>query len=179
MTAGGPIFASRTQVGEAFAGGGAEAAHINTVLGRRGGPFETAWVTALASPRSGHVPFLAVLRPDLPVLPMTVFVNKASLTGPLHSALTWGAAQAGVVSGIADAVADGIVPEDDLYDLLLLAAVWVDPEARDEDAVLRNNRAASRAALERGAGQYPAVADMLAARDAATNPFLGRAAGSS
>jgi 5,6,7,8-tetrahydromethanopterin hydro-lyase len=168
-------FAASIQIGEAFAGEGAEAAHLNTVLGRRGGPFETAWVTALASPRSGHVPFLAVLRPDLPVLPRTLFVNKSTLTGPLHSTLTWGAAQAGVATGVADAVAGGVIPLQDLDDLLLLAAVWVDPEARDEGAVLANNREATRTAIERGASGFPSVDDVLAARDTASNPFVGRA----
>mgnify|MGYP001421897508 CR=1 FL=1 len=77
-------FAAVTQVGEAFAGSGAEAAHVNTVLGRRGGPVETAWATALATPRAGHVPFVVVLRPNLPVQPPTLFVNKATLGGDLE-----------------------------------------------------------------------------------------------
>ena len=37
-------------IGESFVGEGAEAAHINTVLGARRGPVGTAWATALANP---------------------------------------------------------------------------------------------------------------------------------
>ncbi|MGO9502765.1 MAG: formaldehyde-activating enzyme [Streptosporangiaceae bacterium] len=40
-------------VGESFAGGEAEAAHVNTVLGRRSGPVAVAWATSLATPRAG------------------------------------------------------------------------------------------------------------------------------
>ena len=69
--------AAGTQVGEGFAGTGADVAHVNTVLGRKGGPVETAWAVALATPRPGHLPFVAVLQPGLPVKPMTLFVNKA------------------------------------------------------------------------------------------------------
>ena len=142
-------FAEITQVGEGFAGSGADAAHVNTVLGRKGGPVETAWAIALATPRPGHLPFVAVLQPGLPVKPMTLFVNKAELRGALHERLTWGAGQAGVASGVARAVAAGIVPPGDADDLLLIAAVWVSWDASDEEAVFRNNRDAASAYLRK------------------------------
>lgn len=167
-------FASMTQVGEAFAGSGANAAHVNTVLGRKGGPVETAWATALATPRAGHVPFVVVLRPSLPVKPMTLFVNKAELRGERHERLTWGAAQAGVAAGVAQAVQEGIVPPGDVDELLLIAAVWVSWDADDEEAVFRNNHAATHAALEAGARLLPDVADVLAAAHAPANPYFRR-----
>jgi 5,6,7,8-tetrahydromethanopterin hydro-lyase len=37
------------QIGEAFVGSGSNAAHVNTVLGRRDGPVALAWATALAT----------------------------------------------------------------------------------------------------------------------------------
>jgi 5,6,7,8-tetrahydromethanopterin hydro-lyase len=40
-------------IGESFIGEGAEAAHINPVLGDRAGPVGVAWGTALATPRTG------------------------------------------------------------------------------------------------------------------------------
>ena len=64
-------------IGESYVGEGAEAAHINTVLGDRDGPVGTAWATALATPRPGHAAFVVILRPNLPVKPLTLFVNKA------------------------------------------------------------------------------------------------------
>jgi 5,6,7,8-tetrahydromethanopterin hydro-lyase len=41
-------------IGESFVGDGAEAAHVNTVLGRRDGPVGVARATALATPRPGN-----------------------------------------------------------------------------------------------------------------------------
>ena len=38
------------QIGESFVGEGAEAAHVNTLLGERGGPVGAAWCTAPANP---------------------------------------------------------------------------------------------------------------------------------
>jgi 5,6,7,8-tetrahydromethanopterin hydro-lyase len=163
-------------VGESFVGEGAEAAHINTVLGGRDGPVGAAWVTALATPRPGNAAFVAVVRPGLPAKPLTLFVNKASITSDEHGVLTWGAAQAGVASGVADAVAEGIVPEADAHELLLIAAVWVNPEARDAAKVYANNRAATKAALAAGAAGAPSVADVLAARDHPFNPYYDAAA---
>jgi 5,6,7,8-tetrahydromethanopterin hydro-lyase len=75
-------------IGESFVGEGAEAAHVNTVLGRRDGPVGAAWATALATPRPGNAAFVAVLRPGLPAKPLTLFVNKASIAGDEHGVLT-------------------------------------------------------------------------------------------
>ena len=134
-------------IGESFVGEGAEAAHINTVLGHRTGPVGTAWATALATPSAGHAPFVAVLQPGVPVKPLTLFVNKAAIVSDEHGTLTWGAAQAGVAGGVADAVAEGIITAPDAEDFVLIAAVWVNPAARDAELVYANNRAATKAAV--------------------------------
>jgi len=160
-----------TEFGESFVGEGAEAAHVNTVLGACGGPVETAWVTALATPRHGHSAFVATVQPGVAVRPFTLFVNKAPLEGERHANLTWGAAQAGVAAGVMDAVAEGTVPEGEATALLLIAAVWVNPEAADEEAVFANNRAAALGALRAGRAGEPAVGEAMAARHDAFNAF--------
>jgi 5,6,7,8-tetrahydromethanopterin hydro-lyase len=147
---------------------------VNTVLGRKGGPVETAWATALATPRQGHIPFVVVLRPNMPVKPATLFVNKADVRGDQHAALTWGAAQAGVAQGVLSAVAEGVIPAGDVDDLVLVAAVWVDWAADDEDEVYANNVAATRDALAAAAEGRPALDDLLAVRDEPQNPFFRR-----
>ncbi len=160
------------QIGESFIGDGAHAAHVNTVLGDREGPAGVAWATALATPSQGHVPFVAVLRPGLPVKPLTLFVTKAAATEDLHATLTWGAAQAGIAAGVADAVAEEVVPAAHADSHVLIAAVWVNPAATDAQLVYRNNREAVRLALAAGATGSPALADVLAARDRPVNPFF-------
>ena len=160
------------EIGESFVGEGADAAHVNTVLGPRSGPVGTAWATALATPSAGHAPFIAVVRPGVPAKPLTLFVNKAAIAGELHASLTWGAAQAGVASGVADAVADGVIARTEVDELALIAAVWVDPAARDADAVYRNNRAATRASLAAGRANEPKLDAVLAARLDPRNPFF-------
>jgi len=152
------------QLGEAFVGEGPNAAHINTVLGSRDGPVGTAWATALATPTAGHAPFVVVLHPGLPVKPFTLFVNKSTIASDRHAELTWGAAQAGVASGVAAAAARKIVVD---VDHVLIAAVWVNPQADDAEAVFSNNEQATIAALTMGqVGLAPP------ARTEVWNPFF-------
>jgi 5,6,7,8-tetrahydromethanopterin hydro-lyase len=160
------------QIGESFVGSGVNVAHVNTVLGTRDGPAGTAWATALATPTHGHAPFVVVVRPGLPVKPLTLFVNKAEVRGETHSHLTWGGAQAGVAGGVADAVAEGIIRAEQVDELVLIAAVWVDWDASDADEIYRNNRAAVLAALRAGACNAPELRDVLDARSSPSNPFF-------
>ena len=165
-------FADVSLVGESFVGEGKNAAHINVVLGRKGGPVETAWVTALATPRQGYIPFVVLLRPNLPVKPLTLFVNKADLRGEQHEMLTWGAAQAGVARGVAQAVAEGIIPAEEVDSLLLVAAAWVSWGADDDETVYANNVEATHAALRAATDRRPSVEDVIAAGGSPSNPFF-------
>jgi 5,6,7,8-tetrahydromethanopterin hydro-lyase len=158
-------------IGESFVGEGVNAAHINTVLGDRRGPVGVAWATALATPSAGHVPFMAVVRPGLPVTPPTLFVTKAAPAGDAHGLLIWGPAQAGVAGGVADALAQGSIDATAVGELALVVAVWVNPAADDADTVYRNNREATRTALANGARGLPVVDDVLAAGSHPSNPF--------
>ena len=164
--------AQEVQIGESFVGDGANAAHVNTVLGHRSGPTGTAWATALATPSAGHVPFVTVLRPSLPVKPLTLFVTKAAPASDQHGNLIWGAAQAGIAAGVADALADGIITEEQADTHVIIAAVWVNPAADDEDTVYRNNRESARTALENGAKNLPTATAVVEARNTPSNPFF-------
>lgn len=165
-------FARTSLIGESFVGDGPNAAHTNLVLGRKNGPVATAWATALATPSAGHVPFIAVLRPSVPVKPLTLFVTKAAATGDLHERATWGSAQAGLAQGVADALGDALIPPADADDLLIIAAIWVNPAVDDLDESFRNQRAAAYGAIEAAVRATPSVDDVLAAaRAGAMNPF--------
>ncbi len=160
------------QIGESFVGDGANAAHVNTVFGHREGPAGVAWATALATPSHGHVPFVTVLRPSLPVKPLTLFVTKAAPASDAHGLLIWGPAQAGIAAGIADALADGIIGADQAESHVVIAAVWVNPAADDAELVFSNNRESARTAIANGALSLPLVADVIAARNSPSNPFF-------
>jgi 5,6,7,8-tetrahydromethanopterin hydro-lyase len=157
-------------VGEGFAGSGGEAAHLNTVLGHKDGPVGTAFSVGLATPREGHAGFLIVAQPNRPVVPSTLFVNKAMIASDQHANLTWGAAQLGVASGVLDALAEGVIERATANDLVLIAAVWVDPKAEDADAVYANNRLATTLALRQGFAGVD-LDELVALRDTPLNGY--------
>jgi 5,6,7,8-tetrahydromethanopterin hydro-lyase len=162
-------------IGEGFVGEGPNAAHINTVLGPRDGTVGTAWATALATPRPGHSSFVVVARPNLPVKPPTLFVNKAEIRGDEHGLLHWGAAQAAVARGVLESVADGTIPQGSVEDLALIAAVWVDWAAFDEEEIYANNVEATKAALASAAEGRPRLEELIAIASEPSNPFFRRA----
>ena len=159
------------KIGEGFAGDGANAAHINVVLGLRGGPVGTAWATALATPREGHVPFVAVAQPNMPVVPFTLFVNKAAIANDRHGELTWGGAQAGVAAGVGLAHKASLF-ESDIDSLVLIVAVWVNPSADNEEVIFTNNRDATYAALKQARDAGPDLNQALAAMTNPSNPYF-------
>lgn len=164
------------EIGEGFEGVGTDVAHVNTVLGHRDGPVGAAFATALAQPSIGHVPFLCVFAPGVPVEPATLFVNKAAIAGAGHGKLTWGAAQAGVAEGVTAYAAERFDPSD-LGKWALIVAVWVDPEARHEESVFVNNSLATLTALRHGRAVVEGretgrgIASWRAG-DAPTNPYF-------
>jgi 5,6,7,8-tetrahydromethanopterin hydro-lyase len=73
---------------------------------------------------------------------------------------------------VAAAVAEGVVPRAEVAGLALIAAVWVNPAAGDEDAVFANNREATLTALRNGRDGAPSVDDVLADAGDPWNPFF-------
>ena len=135
-------------IGEGFEGAGANAAHINLILGSKdllGGAF----ATAAANPGPGHIPFQAVLKPNLPAKPVTLFVAKSVLKDANHETMTWGPAQAGVAAGVTQALLDKVLPAEAEDGWLAIALVWVDPKAAKAQQVYANNLKAAYAACQR------------------------------
>jgi 5,6,7,8-tetrahydromethanopterin hydro-lyase len=164
------------RVGEAWSGEVPNGSHINLVLARRGSPTAAAAAAVMASPRPGHLPILACLKgAGTPVRPATIVVNKVTIEGERQERLAWGAAQLGIAQGVLDAVAEDLLDAEEAADVLVLVAVWIDPEAHDETAVRKANREATRAAVADaleppGADAVRALADQ---REEAANAFYG------
>lgn len=163
-------------IGEGFEGAGANAAHINLILGTRealGGAF----AISAAAPGPGHIPFQAVLRPNLPAKPATLFIAKAVLKNERHETMTWGPAQAGVAAGVTQALLDGVLPQEAEDGWLAIALVWVDPAADDAEAIFANNRAAALSACRRALTPgWPSRDELAAGVAAPSNPFFTPAA---
>src|ERR1700704_6678925 len=99
-------------IGEALFGDGNEIAHIDLLIGSKDGPVGIAFANALARQSQGHSNLLAVLTPNLAVKPSTVLVTKVTIKGAKQAVQMFGPAQSAVAKAVADSVADGILPKN-------------------------------------------------------------------
>ena len=162
-------------IGEAWSGEVPNGSHVNVVVARRGTPTAAAAAGVLASPSATHVPILVCAGAGNLVRPATVLVNRSPLAEERHRRIFWGAAQIGVAQGVLDAVADGAFAGEALDDLVLLVAVWADPEAADETAVRLANRDAVRQAIADALGPTRAgrIDALVRDRDGIRNAYYG------
>lgn len=158
-------------IGEALVGEGPEIAHIDLVIGRKGSAVEQAFVTALASPRMGHTPLLAVLEPNLIPKPATLMVNKVTINNVGQALMMFGPAQIAVARAVIDCLAEGTIPEADAEDLLIIVSVFIEWDAEDKKKVQEYNYIATKLAIERAMKGRPTAKDALAKKDSAKHPF--------
>jgi 5,6,7,8-tetrahydromethanopterin hydro-lyase len=158
-------------IGEALVGEGPEVAHIDLVIGKKGSSVEQAFVTALASPARGHTPLLAVLTPNLPARPPTLMVNKVTIRGADQALLIFGPAQAAVAKAVVDSVAEGVIPEAEADDLLIIVSVFIEWDAVDRKKIYDWNYEATKTAIRRAMRGEPGMSEVIARKDTAKHPF--------
>jgi 5,6,7,8-tetrahydromethanopterin hydro-lyase len=160
-----------SKVGEALVGEGKEIAHIDLVIGERGGSVEQAFMTSLASPRMGHTPLLTVLEPNLPCKPSTLMINKVTIKNASQAILMFGPAQAAVAKAVMDCVEEGTISIDMADDLFIIVSVFIQWDAEDKKKIYDYNYEAVKLAIERAMANEPKVVDVLAKKDEAKHPF--------
>jgi len=161
----------KSMVGEASVGSGDEEAHVELVIGRKGGAVETAFMTSLAMPREGHTPLLAVLEPNLQPKPSTLIVNKVTIKNATQAELIFGPAQAGVAKAVMDSVEEGVISKEDAEDLLIIASLYVGWNAKDKSKIYKNNYEATKLAIKRAVKGEPKVEEVLSKKDTAKHPL--------
>jgi len=158
-------------VGEALVGEGKEIAHIDLVIGEKGGTVEQAFMTSLASPRAGHTPLLAVLEPNLLAKPSTLMINKVTIKNASQAILMFGPAQAAVAKAVMDSVEEGVVPKEKADDLFIIVSVFIEWDAVDKKKIYDYNYEATKLAISRAFKREPNVDDVLAKKEKAKHPF--------
>ena len=161
------------KVGEALTGDGNEIAHIDLLIGSKDGPVGVAFANALARQSEGHSNLLAVLEPNLAVKLATVMITKVTIKGMSQAVQMFGPAQAAVAKAVADSVADGVIPEDQAEDLVIVCGVFIHPAAEDDQKIYEYNYQATKDAIASAMNGTPSAADMVAGKDAAAHPFKG------
>ena len=160
-------------VGEALVGEGNEVSHIDLLIGSKDGPVGVAFANALANQSAGHSNLLAVLAPNVAVKPATVMITKVTIKGATQAVKMFGPAQYAVAKAVADSVADGVIPEADAEDLVIVCGVFIHWEAADDAKIYEYNYEATKQAIANAMNNSPSAAEMVEARETAEHPFAG------
>ena len=159
--------------GEGWSGDVPNGSHVNLVVARRGSPTAAAIAGQLGATSPGHAPLLLCVGAGNLVRPATVVRTKSTIDSDRIAKISWGAAQVGLGQGVLDAVADGLIEEAWVDEIVLMVAVWVDPAAFDHDAVKRANRGAVRTAIADALApsHLERTKSLIAQRETLTNAF--------
>jgi 5,6,7,8-tetrahydromethanopterin hydro-lyase len=163
--------------GEALVGEGNEVAHIDLLIGSKSGPVGEAFAHAFVNESEGHTNLLAVVTPNLPAKPDTVISNKVTIKGAKQAVQLFGPAQAAVARAVVDSVAEGVIPRDQVDDLVMIVGVFIHWEAEDDQLIYDYNYDAVKMSIARALGGEPGVDKVLADTPGARHPFAGGAEG--
>ena len=161
--------------GEALVGEGNEVAHIDLLLGSKSGPVGAAFANALVSESEGHTNLLAVVTANLAAKPDTVMTNKVTIKGAKQAVQLFGPAQAAVARAVVSSVADGVIPKDQVDDLVIIVGVFIHWDAEDDKKIYDYNHEATKLAIARALNGEPSTDKVLADTPAARHPFAGGA----
>lgn len=162
----------RTRIGEALVGEMPELAHIDIAIGQKGGAFESAFLTALATPRMGHTALLAILAPNYAVKPATVMVNKVTIKGEAQAELMFGPAQAAIAKAVLDSMQEEVIPRAAENELMIIASVYIHGNASDKKKLFEYNYEATKLAIGNAMRQSPAVEELLLKKDTIVHPLM-------
>jgi bifunctional enzyme Fae/Hps len=160
-------------IGEALIGEAPELAHVDLLIGNKNGPVGQAFANGLTQLSVGHTPLLSVIRPNLPTKPSTLIIPKVTVKNMAQAAQIFGPAQAAVAKAVADALEEGVFGDMDIEDIVVIASVFIHPEAKDYNRIYRYNYGATKLAVRRALEGFPDVGTVLKEKDRMGHAVMG------
>ena len=161
----------RVLVGESLVGDGNEVAHIDLIMGPRGGAAEAAFCNCVTNNKDGFSSLLAVVAPNLACKPNTVMFNKVTIKGSKQAVQMFGPAQRGVAMAVADSVEDGTIPAAEADEIFICVGVFIHWLAEDNAKIQYYNYQATKEAIQRAVAREPSASDVVAKKGSADHPF--------
>jgi bifunctional enzyme Fae/Hps len=161
------------KIGEALVGKGNEVAHVDLLIGDKDSNVGKAFAEGLTTLSKGHTPIIGVIRPNLPAKPYTLVVPKVTVADLDDANKIFGPAQAAVAKAVADAVEEGVIPQDKIEDWVIIASVFIHPKASDYRKIYQYNYSATKLAVRRALMSYPAWDKIVYDKDRAVHPIMG------
>jgi 5,6,7,8-tetrahydromethanopterin hydro-lyase len=109
----------------------------------------------------------------LAVKPATVLVTKVTIKGANQAVQMFGPAQSAVAKAVADSVAEGVIPKNQVEELVIVCGVFIHWQATDNKKIYDYNYKATKDAISNAMRAKPTVEEMIAGKDSAHHPFRG------
>ncbi len=161
------------QIGEALMGQGSELAHVDLMIGDKLGPVGQAFANGLTQLSAGHTPLLSVIRPNLPPKPSTLIIPKVTVKNMEQAAKIFGPAQSAVAKAVADSVEEGVILKEQVENIVIVASVFIHPEAKDYNKIYRYNYGATKLAIKRAMESFPDIDRVLEESNKSTHAIMG------
>jgi len=120
----------------------------------------------------GHSRIFAILDCNWMVRPPTMMVSKVTMKSGDYVQLFGGVVQAATAKAVVDAVAEGIIPKDQVDDLVIIASIWMDPKANlkdsrtyNKDELYKSNYEATKKAIKNALTSKPSIEELIKKKD--------------
>lgn len=166
------------RTGEALVEGSEDylCAEPEIVIGELDGPVGTALANLMGDQVQGHTRVFALLNSDVQVRPATLMVSKVTVKSSKYTNILMGTVQAAIANGVLDAVREGVIPKDKVYDLGIIYSVWLDPsvtevEKVDHKALFDVHREATLKVIRKALHNAPSIDWLLENQDKVEHYF--------
>ena len=94
-----------------------------------------------------------------------------TIKGAKQAVQMFGPAQAAVARAVADAVAEGTIPQDEANDVFICVGVFIHWQAADDAKIYDYNYKATKESIQRALAGKPSAAEVIAGSKTAKHPF--------
>ncbi|WP_036296616.1 formaldehyde-activating enzyme [Methylosinus sp. PW1] len=146
------------------------------LIGSVKGPVGTAFAS-MTGQVAGHPRMFVIRDLNQQVRPATMMTTKMTVRSNDYVELLGGVVQAATGDAIVDAVCEGIIPKDQVNDLVMIIMVWLDPRCAtdpnlDRRDLYRTNYEATKLAISRALKGEPTIDELIANRKTVTHYAL-------
>ncbi|MDI6707485.1 MAG: 4-hydroxy-tetrahydrodipicolinate synthase [Candidatus Thermoplasmatota archaeon] len=134
--------------GTGTAGAGRERVAVDILAGKKNSPLARAFAKQFLYLRKGYEALPAILEPNLSVKPSTLIIPAVELRNLRQANIIYGPCQSAIAKAVIDSVEDCIIEQAEIDDYIMLAKVFVQPNALDRKILYHNFYLAAKQAIE-------------------------------
>jgi len=142
------ILGEDLSVATSTAGDGYDKIDVDIVAGRKEGIMGNVFAYQLTYPRHGFEALTTILEPNLAIRPSTLVIPTLKQRNLRQANMIFGPVQSSSAKAIADGIESGLITDNIMEEYLIIAKVFLHPDAMDRKCVYRNSYNAFTAALK-------------------------------